>query len=773
MAQTSEQNTASAFSSRPDIVIVGGGASGLSVLLQLIERVKDGKQIRDVVLLERSAIPGPGLPYSNSCAGTIINMHSDSMGLYFDKPLDFTRWRKNLADGSFPSRETYGQYLEATMCQAIQQARCVGLNICVLHQEANEIDRLYDDTLLLTLGNGLRLISSCVILALGNFTSACNAHLLDLPGFFPSPWPLSQFESLPKDAPVLVVGSRLSAVDIASYLSDKGHEGTITFMSRSGRLPKVQGGSSPYSRRYALHDLARQAEASPEESLFQLMSGLTDELSHATDGDWSWLVDNKPPLKQLQDDIRAVQNDQVRWQEVLRGTAPLMEKYWNSLSPKGQQLFMTKFNSAWMRFRHGMPMQNAQKLLKMLQQSRLRVVTGSYVSWDGIFKAETSLGLIETPYVIEATGQECRLDRIRSPLLQSALRKQLLKPHPVGGIDVDFDTLCASPGIYAIGSLTRGTHFYVSAIDRVAAHAARISCAITQEPYPRSLHVAIFCGSDLFSHLMVSKLVAKLLGTGHVPFVFLPKHKGARKSSLFELRELAFFERELLQEHVIPYFKGKCSEGAAHMTVQQMKDAYGILVEETDIIRYFAHPRRLLNLHPGTLPAYRGVMTTVRAMRNKETHFGYSLHDIDENWDSGDVIDIRKHPIDYSKSMLQYMADVYSMGVEVAADAIDKIARGRELRKRPQNADESGYYTFPTENELADIRENGIRLVDGEAIIGIIVESFAPSKEQDEFRTYLRGIVKDWYHKNLPASPVSYIRHAPAQFAVHVEPNAV
>jgi folate-dependent phosphoribosylglycinamide formyltransferase PurN len=505
-----------------------------------------------------------------------------------------------------------------------------------------------------------------------------------------------------------------------------------------------------------------------------------EELSHATDGDWSWILDDESPTKQLQRDIQAARDDQVQWQAVLRGTAPVMERYWSCLSPKGQQLFMAKFYSPWMRFRHAMPMQNAQRILKMLQESRLRVAQGDYVYWDGNFKAETSAGQIETSYVIEATGQECRLDLIHSPLIQSALKNKLIEPHPGGGIDVDFDNFCASPGIYTIGSLTRGTHFYVSAIDRIAAHALRVSYAITQEPCARSLHVAIFCGSDLFSHLMVSKLVVKLLAAGQVPFVFLPKHIGRRKSTPFELRELNFFERELLQEHVIPYFKDKSPEGATHMIVQQMRNAYGILVEEvpdvnkasfikvlakhhidvglslrcyqrfkTDIIRYFSHPRRLLNLHPGTLPAYRGVMTTVRAMKNKETHFGYSLHDIDENWDSGDVIDIREHPIDYTKSMLHYMADVYSMGVEVAADAIDQLARGKELPKTPQKAEASGYYTFPTENELGDIRESGIRLVDGQSIVGVIVDSFAPPTEQDKFRAHLLAIVRDWYHRNL------------------------
>ncbi|KOS37772.1 hypothetical protein ACN38_g11437 [Penicillium nordicum] len=551
-------------------------------------------------------------------------------------------------------------------------------------------------------------------------------------------------------------------------------------ISRSGRLPKVQGDQTTYPRRYALHELAKQIELDPHDSLLQVMSGLMDELSQATNGDWSWILDDLCPVNQIRHDIKAALTGQVQWQAVLRGTAPVIERYWNCLSPTSQQLFMEKYHSVWMRFRHGMPVQNAQKVLRMLENSQLQVLQGDSVKWDGTFKAQTSAGIVEAPYVIEATGQECRLERIHSPLLQSALKNNLITAHPNGGIAVDFDGLRASPGLFAIGTLTSGTHLYVSAIDRIAAHAARISYSLTQNPSVQSLHVAIFCGSDLLSHLMVSSLVPQILAAGHVPFVYLPKHKGSSSTISFDLRELAFFERELLQQYVRPYFKDGTVEGATKRTVDQIRTTYGVLVEEvpnvnkmsfiqtlarhhisiglsircyqrfkSDIIRYFSKPRLLLNLHPGVLPAYRGVMTTVRAMKNKETYFGYSLHAIDENWDSGDVIEIRKHPIDYSKSMLAFMGDVCEIGVAMAMDAFDTIARGKELSRTAQKTEASAYYTFPTNEELKEIRQDGIRLVDAESIVKIVVESFAPPKEQAKFRTYIEAAVQDWYRQNL------------------------
>ena len=764
----------------PSITLVGGGASGLAVFLQLIERAKNGDCIGRVVIVEKNQIPGPGLAYSDACSGTILNMHTDTMGLYFDNPQHFTEWRTSLKEGDFPSRLEYGEYLRHTWAQAMNVATQVGVDVSVIREEAKEIDRLNDGSFSLTLANGTTLLSQAVVLALGNFTSVYNSHLFNLPGFFPSPWPLSQLQSIPPVSSVIIVGSRLSAIDAATYLCDNGHTGAITLMSRGGRLPKVQGEQTTYSRRYSLYELAKQLESNPDDSLLQVASGLMAELSQATNGDWSWILDDPSPEKQLRRDIKEAMTNQVQWQAVLRGTASVAERYWNRLSPRSQQLFMEKYHSTWMRFRHGMPVQNAQKILRMLESGQLNIVKGESVSWDGTFKADTSIGMIEAPYVIEATGQECSIHRIHSPLIQSALKNTLIMPHPSGGISVNFDDLSASSGLYAIGSLTRGTHFYVSAIDRIAAHASRIAHSLTQNPCARSLHVAIFCGSDLFSHLMTSKLVSQLLAAGHVPFIYLPKHKASRSASLFELRELAFFERELLQQYILPYFRDEVSDGATHQTMDQLRAKYGILVEEvpdvnkmsfiktlskhyidvglsvrcyqrfkTDIIRYFTKPRRLLNLHPGTLPAYRGVMTTVRAMKNKESHFGYSLHEINENWDAGDVIDIREHPIDYSKSMLAFMADVYQMGVAVAMDAFDDIARGKELPKTPQKAEASGYYTFPTKEEMEAIRQDGIRLVDSQSIVNIIVTSFAALKDQEKFRTYIETAVQDWYRRNL------------------------
>jgi pyruvate/2-oxoglutarate dehydrogenase complex dihydrolipoamide dehydrogenase (E3) component len=84
-----------------------------------------------------------------------------------------------------------------------------------------------------------------------------------------------------------------------------------------------------------------------------------------------------------------------------------------------------------------------------------------------------------------------------SPLLQTLLRSGLLESHLVSGIDVDFNTSKTASGIYVIGSLTKGVHFYVVAADRVTVHASRIADSLIDLAPRKSLHVAFFVGSDL------------------------------------------------------------------------------------------------------------------------------------------------------------------------------------------------------------------------------------------------------------------------------------
>jgi methionyl-tRNA formyltransferase len=52
-----------------------------------------------------------------------------------------------------------------------------------------------------------------------------------------------------------------------------------------------------------------------------------------------------------------------------------------------------------------------------------------------------------------------------------------------------------------------------------------------------------------------------------------------------------------------------------------------------------------INFHPGPLPEYKGRNLCYHAIMNGETEFGATVHYMDENFDTGDIIQVRKFPV--------------------------------------------------------------------------------------------------------------------------------
>jgi hypothetical protein len=85
---------------------------------------------------------------------------------------------------------------------------------------------------------------------------------------------------------------------------------------------------------------------------------------------------------------------------------------------------------------------------------------------------------------------------------------------------------------------------------------------------------------------MLSKLVPQLIALGYIAFVLQPidKVNANAKPPPLPLQELTFFERTLLQDHVIPFLGSNIPTGAKCMTMEKMKHKYGIMVEKVPTV---------------------------------------------------------------------------------------------------------------------------------------------------------------------------------------------
>lgn len=98
-----------------------------------------------------------------------------------------------------------------------------------------------------------------------------------------------------------------------------------------------------------------------------------------------------------------------------------------------------------------------------------------------------------------------------------------------------------------------------------------------------------------------------------------------------------------------------------------------------------------LNIHPSLLPAYRGVDPVFYAMLRSETNVGVTLHRLDEEFDTGNIIEQQPYSRELHRSLFYYYSQLFVIGSELATT---QITEGKEQREH------EGYDSWPSKEDL-------------------------------------------------------------------------
>lgn len=273
--------------------------------------------------------------------------------------------------------------------------------------------------------------------------------------------------------------------------------------------------------------------------------------------------------------------------------------------------------------------------------------------------------------------------------------------------------------------------------------------------------IALFVGNDISSIMLICRLVPKMLKERYVPILVFPENR--KLLQINKLNNLAFYERKFLNEIIFP-FLDKCNNSDRHhvfITPKQIKIAYGIEVldiENINDLSFIKYLRKnninkgisircyqkfnkefiqeftqnemnfLWNLHPAKLPTFRGVMPMFRVMQQKHEYGNFTLHKIDENFDTGEILDYLTHPFDYNKSMLTNMIITYPQADDFLMKNIKTHFKKGILSKK-QNNQYGRYYSYPSQMELEKFENQKIKLYDKNEIKDIYIEKFLNNKE--------------------------------------------
>jgi uncharacterized NAD(P)/FAD-binding protein YdhS len=416
--------------------VIGGGCSGTLAAIHLLRSTGNR-----VVLAEPGPLGG-GLAYGNTDRRHLLNSRAGAMSVTDDDPGDFVAWcrrRDPSMDGdSFAPRAWYGDYLRDRLAAGAArnpgrlEVHCGRIAELRLARGARPVACAAD---------GREFAADAAVLAVGHAAPVdppWAGGLRGSPRYVSDPWAGAE---VPTDGPVLLIGTGLTAIDVALGLAGRAD---VVAVSRRGLLPQshVDGACAPTA-----------APALAGERIAPLMRRM--RVAAAAGPDWRAAVDAVRPGT---DDI------------------------WRSLPPASRDRFLRHAARWWDVHRHRMAPPIAAEVARLTGSGRLRVSAarveraaagprGVSVTMDG--------RTCRFAAVVNCTGPGSPL---RHPLVAGLIADGAARSGPHGlGLDTDEAGRLTDragrpwPGIHVVGPARRGRLWETTAVPEIRAQAERLA----------------------------------------------------------------------------------------------------------------------------------------------------------------------------------------------------------------------------------------------------------------------------------------------------------
>ncbi|ALL12895.1 FAD/NAD(P)-binding protein [Caulobacter henricii] len=436
----------------PRVAVIGSGFSGLMTALHLLR----AGTVR-VRLIEKTANFGRGLAYGTANPDHLLNVRAGNMSAWPDEPDHFARWlaRHRPEAGAFARRSEYGLYLQGLLKEATEADDRLSL-------AAGEAIGLRPD------GSGWRLdyahgpseAVDAVVLAPGNPPPARPDGIDDPVArsqiYHPDPWALEPEDSATNALPILLIGSGLTMVDVALSQSQAAPDRPLIALSRRGLAPLAHAATTPV-----------ESQTPP------VGAPLTTLLV--------WL---KSEARRL------------GWREAIDALRPYTPAIWGAWDPTQRRRFLRHARPYWDAHRHRLAPDVAQRIQTLLDTGTLTHLTGRI---ESLTLGATGLQLrwrprgrrdIQTLAIgraINCTGPAATIMTHKDQLLASLCTNGLARGDALGlGLDVDQEgRLIKGDGtshrnLFAVGPVTRGAFWEVTAVPDIRVQAAHTARAVIQ-----------------------------------------------------------------------------------------------------------------------------------------------------------------------------------------------------------------------------------------------------------------------------------------------------
>lgn len=451
------------------VAIVGLGFSGTAVAIGLLRRLPAGSHL---LLVEPSPRRARGLAYGTRCASHWLNVPAGRLGVDPAQESGFVDWLQAqhgpaYAAADFVPRMLMGDYLGHALAEAEHAAAARGVVVTMLAAGVRAL-REEAGTKVLLLDDGREFRANAVVLGTGHLPPEQprlpGAPEWGSPGLVAEPWgDAAALAELPEDGEVLLLGSGLSAIDVLTWLQDRGHAGRVTMLSRRGLLPQPH----------------RSLEARPRPGLSPapalLACGSLRAMLRAVRG---WAAEAPA--------------DGHDWRDVMASLRSCTPRLWQSLDERGRRQFLRHLQPWWDTHRHRLAPGIHRRLVASLQAGQVELHAGRLqairrgndgglvVAWSARGGGEAHTRRVAA--VVNCTGPSARLGRAPAGSLLATLHAQgRVRADRLGlGLEVDaaHRLLGAAgqpqPGLFYVGPMLKAQHWEAVAIPELRVHAQAV-----------------------------------------------------------------------------------------------------------------------------------------------------------------------------------------------------------------------------------------------------------------------------------------------------------
>jgi uncharacterized NAD(P)/FAD-binding protein YdhS len=431
-----------------DIAIIGGGATGVMLAIQLL-RQSLGRL--NIALIDRGPDIGVGVAYATQCANHLLNIRAADMSALPDDPDHFVRWlsaeesHESYAGDAFVPRRTYGRYLRSLLSDAVRQSAgrlsVMTGEVTAATVDLSRVHLLVDGT--------KSMAPRAAILATGNHPPSD-----DHGAYRGNPWKLSAIGELAPTASVLLIGTGLTMIDVIISLVEANHEGQIIALSRRGLLPRT-------------HPIVKSAPPSCQTDIL-FTGSLSTRLRR----------------------FRAMARRQEGWEGIMQALRPHNAALWHSLNHEQRRRFLRHLRPWWDVHRHRIAPNVGRTLDAAIASGQLQTIAGRVAAMDvADTLARVSIvrrGARDSEAHVFDRVIDCRGPRndlgSRSPLQAHLAKAGLLRTDRLElGLDVtmagalETNVGLAATRLFALGPPTRGRYWEINAIPDIRRHAAEMA----------------------------------------------------------------------------------------------------------------------------------------------------------------------------------------------------------------------------------------------------------------------------------------------------------